>query len=125
MKKIKKPWNFEDITKSLKKAVKFAYSTRRKNKTKDIPWDGPNLTITRILAGCFNINESLKEENLIYNEENQGRDALDIIISCAVQLGIEQGIRMKMEELNKNRFLMEINNNSDKLNTYIREGVIY
>ena len=87
-------WNFESLCNELRKSLKFAYSMRRKNKDKAIPYDGPELTSFRLLAGGFNISENFSVGNLAYNNDEQNRDALDVILSAAVRLGIEQGLRI-------------------------------
>jgi len=89
-----KPWDFEKLMAELRKSLKFAYSTRRKNKGKEIPWDRPELTSFRLLAGSLNVKENFTVGNLAYHEDEQGRDALDVILMVAIQLGIEQGFRM-------------------------------
>jgi len=119
------PAHFDELTEPLIEAVRFAYSLRRKNRGKDIPWNGPDLTLTRLLCCCFNISESLSRESLEYNENDQGRDALAIIVSCAIQLGIEQGIRMKMQELIRYKgLLLNINKpiSAERFETFIKEG---
>jgi hypothetical protein len=40
------------------------------------------------------VEETLKAEWLKVSDEDQGRDALQEIIGCALRLGIEQGFRM-------------------------------
>jgi hypothetical protein len=78
-------------------ALRFAYTMRRKNKGKDIPYDGVDLTTCRLLAGMSNNKETLTADSLEYHEERD-RDAARMIISCAIRLGIEQGWRMLMDD---------------------------
>jgi hypothetical protein len=49
-------WQMEDLMKALKKSLRFAYSARRKNGRKPIPYDGPDLTSCRLLACAPNVN---------------------------------------------------------------------
>lgn len=89
------PMDFEKLTKPLVKAIRFAYDLKRKNRDKDIPWKGPDIG-ARERATCLSPSTQLKSENLIYSEEEQGRDALEEIIGLALRLGIEQGRRITM-----------------------------
>lgn len=83
---------FRDLVKSVKKALLFAYDLKRKNKNKNIPYNGYNVGNSTLVCD-FSPKEKLRVKNLKYNLEEQGRDALDVIIGIAVQLGIEQGER--------------------------------
>lgn len=66
---------------------------RRKNRTKDVPWDGPDIG-DHEKATCHSIPDNLKADYLAESKEDQGRDALDEIIGIALRLGIEQGRRI-------------------------------
>jgi hypothetical protein len=92
-----KAWRFDQLTDSLKSAVTQAYGLKRK-KLRDLKWDGPELTANSLLAGGFPVEEALTKENLRYDDEEQGRDAMKVILGCAVRLGIEQGFRMAADE---------------------------
>lgn len=89
--------DFEDMTEGLIKALKFAYSLRRKNKGKDIPYEGIDLKTCRLLASMSGVKETLTADALEYHEE-RGRDAANMVIGSAVRLGIEQGFRMLMDD---------------------------
>lgn len=92
-------WVFTDLIDSLRKSVDFSYDLERKNDGQDIPWDGPILKTCRLISGGDNIRERLAEqdpEELKYT--NKQPDAMDRILACAIQLGIEQGFRMLMKE---------------------------
>lgn len=91
------PAMLEDLTTPLRDALKSLYSLRR-NKTKEADWTGPEITAVAILATSFNIQERLSEEKLNYDADNHGRDALDAILTAAIQLGIEQGLRIKCNQ---------------------------
>ncbi len=98
-KKNENTWDFSDLVDSLRRSVDFSYDLERTNEGEDIPWDGPALTTARLIAGCENIRESLAEqdpEELKYTSKQP--DAMDRILTCAIQLGIEQGFRMLMKE---------------------------
>ena len=90
-----KPADFEDIINPLVDSVKFAYRITRRNVDKDIPYQGYD--IGRDCAHVALGAEALTADNLRDRDENQGRSALTEIISIAVQLGIEQGRRIRSE----------------------------
>ncbi len=98
-KKSEQPWDLSDLVDSLRRSVEFSYELQRKNEGKDIPWSGPILSTNRLISGCDNIRERLSEqdpEELRY--ANKQPDAINRILICAVQLGIEQGFRILMRE---------------------------
>lgn len=87
------PASFEDITRPLARAVRFAYNLKRKNRDKDIPWTGLDVG-PGVEHVSFGAAKKLAASNLKYSEEEQGRDALEELLGLAVQLGIEQGRRI-------------------------------
>jgi hypothetical protein len=89
------PMDFESLTKPLVRAMRFAYKLRRQNRDKDIPWTGPEIG-ERERATCLSPSTQLSSENMIYSEDEQGRDGLEEIIGLALRIGIEQGRRITM-----------------------------
>ncbi len=89
-----KPASFEDVAEPFVKAVKFAYDIKRKNEDKSVPYNGYE---NGDLACCPSIKTLFSKESLDYNLDDQGRDALTVIIQAAIQVGIEQGRRIAME----------------------------
>lgn len=89
-----KPASFEDVAEPFVKAMKFAYTIDRKNIDKSIPYNGYE---NGDLAGCPSIKTLFEKESLEYNLNDQGRDALTVIIQAAIQVGIEQGRRIAMD----------------------------
>jgi hypothetical protein len=85
--------SFRRMGDPVRKAILFAYNIERKNRNRNIPWDGLDIGDAE-KARCFSPNEQLKVKNLRYSEGEQSRDALDEIIGIAIQLGIEQGRRV-------------------------------
>lgn len=85
--------HFEEIIESTKEAILFAYNIKRKNRNRSIPWNGLDIGDSS-KATCFSPEEQLRLKHLRYSENDQGRDALDEILSIAVRLGIEQGQRI-------------------------------
>jgi hypothetical protein len=88
------PLNFEDMANSVIALLKDGYKLLRKNRGKDLKYKGPD---HKEQACCPPIRERLKAESLAGEMEDQGRNALDIIIGHAIQIGIEQGRRIMRE----------------------------
>lgn len=88
--------NFEDMTGPVCEAIRFAYDLSRKNHNWSIPWTGYNIG-ARALVGGPPPHLRLRRDSLHYDEYDQGRDALEVLVGVAVQLGIEQGRRMGEE----------------------------
>lgn len=87
------PLDFEQISRPILHAIRFAYDLKRRDRRRSIPWRGPEIA-PRDQACCPKITERLKANHLSYAEEDQGRDALEEIVAAAIQLGIEQGRRL-------------------------------
>lgn len=88
-----KPFDFGEMADACRRALEFGFKLEPKNKGKNIPWTGPDYKH----ANHFAPREALKAERLRYAEEDQGRDKLDEIISVILQLGIEQGRRIRRD----------------------------
>lgn len=88
-----KPASFEDVASPFIKAVRFAYNLERKNEGKSIPYNGYD---NGDLACCPGIKTLFNKDSLAYNLDDQGRDALTVIIQAAIQVGIEQGRRIAL-----------------------------
>jgi len=94
-----KPWpkdnktvSFDEIVKPLRDAVDQLYVLKRVNKGMDVHWDG--LDIGEAEKVCsFSPDEKLSDAQLTYDDEEQGRDPMEVLLGLAVQLGIEQGRR--------------------------------
>lgn len=87
------PLSFEDIARPVLHAIRFAYDLKRRDRRRSIPWRGPEID-KRDQACSPTITERLQAKNLSYVEEDQGREALEEIITGAIQLGIAQGRRL-------------------------------
>lgn len=102
---------FSELTAPVRTAIEFAYRIERKHKNRTIPWDGYSVG-SDVLVCDFAPDEKLRAKNLKFDLEDQGRDALDVIIAIAVQLGLEQGKRNYLKstkyELKEMRHEMEI-----------------
>lgn len=87
------PLSFEQITRPVIHAIRFAYDMKRRDRRRNIPWRGPEIG-ERDMACSPLAAERLKAHRLAYAEEDQGRDTLEEIVGLAIQLGIEQGRRI-------------------------------
>lgn len=87
------PARFSDICDSVCKAIRFAYRMQRQNRQADVPWEGMNIGESE-RGGCLQPHEALSASTLRWQLDDQGREALDVIVALAVQLGIEQGRRL-------------------------------
>lgn len=95
---------FSDITDPVKEALQVAMDKGDAVYEDGIEWTGlmqGKFTAAVALAPTV----ALHAQNLTYSNEEQGRDVYNEIISIAVQLGIEQGRRMMVEQLNEYKFL--------------------
>ena len=90
-----KPYDFEELSRPLVKAFRFAFDLTRKNEDRDIPWSGPNdLNTSNHVA--LTPKAALSAEQLRYSKDEQGRDALEELIGMTLRVGIEQGHRLAM-----------------------------
>ncbi len=87
------PVDFEELTGPVCRAIRFGYQLERRNKDTSIPWTGLDIGKCEKAAG-FSPHDKLHSTNLEYDENEQGRDALEVLVGIAVQLGAEQGRRM-------------------------------
>jgi hypothetical protein len=98
---------FDLIFEPFEKAIRFAYNMRRKNEAKDIPYDGLPLGHDERVCS-FGPEERFTVYQMKYDKEDQGRDALEVILSCMAQICLEQGRRIVQKEL------------KERLNDYFR-----
>lgn len=89
-------FHFEKAVKGLLKA----YKDISENSEVDYQYKGCELDESYLLAAIMPIASQLNKEGLEYNSERD-RDLLNVIIMCAIQLGINEGIkvgRLKAEQ---------------------------
>ena len=98
---------FSELVESIRAALKFAYRFERINIKRTIPWKGYDIG-ERDKVCCFSPDEALQKINLAFDLEDQGRDALDVIIGIAIQMGIEQGRRYHAERIDSSLTLLRI-----------------
>lgn len=91
-----KPIDIEKLSKPLRKAFLQAVSLKKKQPT-SITYAGPEVTNNLgALAVGPGAKERLQPSSLEYNKE-RGRDSLEVLILLALQLGMEQGMRLFKE----------------------------
>ena len=101
------PFAFDEMLDAFREAVKYSLVVEDKENIGDIPWNGPEITHYSLLACGFNVEASLSEEIREYHAE-RGRSTLDVILGCAIRLGIEQGRRMCQSEIDALQSLLDI-----------------
>ena len=98
------PADFDLLIEPFKKALRFAYSMRRKNEKKDIPYRGLPLGHDERVCS-IGPEERFTAESMAYDKDDQGRDAIEVILCCMAQISVEQGRRIALkkvrEELNR------------------------
>lgn len=99
-----KPWpkdgstvQFSDLVTSIEHAMRFAYILKRRNVSKNIPWSGYDIG-DDMKTTSPSPADALTKDSLAW-QLDQGREAMEVILSFAVQLGIEQGKRCAYEKI--------------------------
>jgi hypothetical protein len=99
-----KPWpkdktetvGFEALMKPLKKAVDFMYDLTRKNRDRDVPYNGYDIGQKEHVT-VPEPTQMLSVEHLRYSEE-QGVEPIEVILQIAFLLGMEQGRRYSADQ---------------------------
>ena len=87
---------FWEITGPICDSIRAAYKLERINEDKDVLYNG--LDIGKDIPD-LRPDQKLTAENLRYDKEDQGRDALEVLIGIAVQLGSELGKRIEKRQM--------------------------
>lgn len=98
---------FDDLVEPVCEAIQFAYNLERKNRNRSIPWTGLDIS-EDTKVGCPSPPDRLRRDSLRYDEEEQGRDALRVIVGIAIQVGIEQGRRIQWNRLDTELSLLSM-----------------
>lgn len=98
---------FVKLTEPVYLAIREAYSLTLQEYGESIKWTGPELPQS-MGATCLPYDELLTREQLEYDEQDQGRDPLEVIVGIAVQLGMEQGRRLAKEDLKTSLELLDM-----------------
>lgn len=89
---------FDDMLDPIIKELRNNFRLIRKNKKHDIPYMGyPNGR--DLQAGCFNPSERFTAEAMTYDLDDQGRDAISVIIGAALSCISEQGRRIMIQDI--------------------------
>lgn len=88
--------SLEDCRKDIMKALKYAYTIKKKRGIKKIPYDGVEITHHSILACSDNVKNGLSKDSLEYHKE-RGRKPIDVILTKMFQLGYQNGYLTKSE----------------------------
>ena len=107
-----KPVPFEELVDSVRQCISHHYRLFRKNTHVPINYKGYDIG-SGSKATCLSPDEALTLNMLEYDLKEQGRDALDVIIGIAIQLGIEQGRRIEHENTVWQRIMLDLLMNKD------------
>lgn len=81
------PVSFRELVEQIREAILFAFDIKRKNRNKNIPWEGYD--IGEDSKVCWpSPNEKFRVKNM------KCKEPLDVILGVLLQLGIEQGKRI-------------------------------
>ena len=84
---------FSKICEPIRDVVDHLYELKRKSEC-DVLWKGLPLA-DELSSSCEQPANLLTADSLRYDEHDQGRDPMRVLIGIAVMLGIEQGVRME------------------------------
>ena len=101
------PYSFDELTEPVCKAIRALYRLTPWNNGDSIKWTGPELG-KRMKAHSLEFDELLTRESLEWNDEDQGRDPLMVVVGIAIQLGIEQGRRLYRKDQEVSMTLLEL-----------------
>ena len=88
--------DIEELVDPVVKAIRFAYTISRRNKGRDIPYDG--LDIGKESKAVCNGPETKLSNYMLERSMENGRNALTELVHLAVLLGYEQGRRSLIAE---------------------------
>ena len=112
---------FKEITKPIISLIKQQYRLRFKG-WRDLRYNGYDHDLMCGVT-CLPPDQAMTASNLQYSLHDQGRAPLDEIVALAVQLGIEQGRRMHIDNDCKwCKFRIELKDNPETLLPRLSEG---
>lgn len=94
--KDKKVDDLEDLAGPIAEAIQAAIQIGSDANKTGIPWNGPRLMSTMFRAVTPQPEAQLQPEQLKYHSSNN-RNVFDVIAMIAIQLGIEQGMKIYEE----------------------------
>lgn len=92
-----KPMSFDDM---LNGFLHF-YNKTIKAKKKSWEYIGPDITSNAILASSPTIKQQLDKEYFEYLVKEKDKEPMELFLTAAIQLGIQQGINLCKEQPNK------------------------
>ena len=99
-----KIYDFGKMIDSLLKYYKDNFTEQGKHKYK---YNGPDLKDCRLTATNPTLKEHLSKEALDWDQEDQGREPIEVFIGCILQLGIQQGINIMQGEIDEKNDLVK------------------
>lgn len=99
------PADFVDLVTPLVEVFEKLYEIGWENTDEDIVYDGYEIDDLHI---CIAAEESFTSENLHWQQSDQGREPIEILLAIAVQLGIKQGRKLAAEKRQRRRSLHKV-----------------
>jgi len=87
----------DDLAEAISEAIQTAIRLGKDIDKKGVPWNGPRLVSKLMLATVPQPEDQLSSESLKYHSE-KGRNVFDVIAMIAIQLGVEQGLKIYEED---------------------------
>ena len=97
---------FEDLVEPVVQSIGHAYTIKRRNAWEDIPYNGYNIGWETLVC-CPDPLVQLNTENIELSRD-QGNSPMHVLVGIAVQLGIEQGIRIERKRTQHLELLLEV-----------------
>ncbi len=92
-----KPSDAENLAEAISEAIQTAIQLGPDVNEKGVPWNGPRFVSNLILAVTAQPGDQLSSKSLKYHSE-KGRNVFDVIAIIAIQLGVEQGLKIYEED---------------------------
>ena len=89
------PVSLDELAAPLRKLLEDAYTMERRDPETDIAWLGAT---SPDFMSTMSYDEHLSAEGLRSAEQEHGQDALDVIITMNLEIGMEQGRRMTLNQ---------------------------
>ena len=89
--------NAESLAEAISNAIQTAIKLGSDVTKKGVPWNGPRLMSKLMLATNPQPADQLSPESLKYHSK-KGRNVFDVIAMIAIQLGVEQGLKIYEED---------------------------
>ena len=99
-KKKSSPTRFDSMLDPVLENIRSQFDFVRKNEGADIPYNGYPIG-RESRACCLDISYAFTAGSLEYNLDDQGRDALEVIVGSLITVAAEQGRRLYTAELQK------------------------